>query len=310
MVSLRNPIISNEYYDIQDRLDTYDSTHDNILVGIHNPVQKQTLILQILDSIKRINYIQILISRVWSINRINPSLNTFDPLMAAAWHIRNHNIKEAIWLIFLSIHFGKHRSTGWKLSQAIYGHLGVNPIWNYDNVSTHIDDFIDWLDENQYILKQQGSFSNHRKYQSLSATNRTGTGETIKSFIQILPQLLPENIPNHNASRGELFGEFYHVMDNVVGFGRLAKFDFLTMLGKFNILPIEPDHPYLQGSTGPINGAIKLYGLENNKVNVKDLNMMVTDLGNNLNLYFGMQVLEDSLCNWQKDPIHYQRFRG
>jgi hypothetical protein len=29
-----------------------------------------------------------------------------------------------------------------------------------------------------------------------------------------------------------------------------------------------------------------------------------------LELYFGMQVLEDSLCNWQKKPDNYVYFGG
>jgi hypothetical protein len=27
-------------------------------------------------------------------------------------------------------------------------------------------------------------------------------------------------------------------------------------------------------------------------------------------LKVGMQVLEDALCNWQKSPAHFERFRG
>lgn len=296
------------YNDIQKKLDEYDSTQNNILVGIHDPIQKDVLVRQIIDSIRRINYVTILVRREWAVTRTNSHHNTFDPLMAAAWYVRNHNFEEALWLIFLYIHFGKNASTGWNLIQAVYGRLGASPIWNYANTSTNIDDFIDWLDDEQDEIKRHGKFCNHRKYQSLSATSRTGTGATIKSFIRIVPQLLPINTPAGN--RGELFEHYYKIMGEVIGFGRLAKFDFLTMLGKMNILPIEPAHPYLQGATGPIAGAKKLYGFENREISITDLNALIADLGNYLGLYFVMQILEDSLCNWQKDTTNYQRFRG
>ena len=41
-------------------------------------------------------------------------------------------------------------------------------------------------------------------------------------------------------------------MDTVQRFGRLGKFDFLTMLGKLGIAPIEPGITFLKGATGPL----------------------------------------------------------
>jgi hypothetical protein len=94
-----------------------------------------------------------------------------------------------------------------------------------------------------------------------------------------------------------------------VGFGRLAKFDFLTMLGKLGIAPIEPGSAYLSGATGPLSGARLLFGGNADaKLNARELDVRLVRLDNYLNV--GMQVLEDSLCNWQKSPRKFISFRG
>jgi hypothetical protein len=38
-------------------------------------------------------------------------------------------------------------------------------------------------------------------------------------------------------------------------FGRLAKFDFLALLGRLDLAPIAPGSAYLSGATGPLRGA-------------------------------------------------------
>ena len=52
-------------------------------------------------------------------------------------------------------------------------------------------------------------------------------------------------------------------------------------------------------------GARLLFGGNNSLVS---LNNWLVELGAELNV--GMQVLEDALCNWQKSPDKFRRFRG
>jgi hypothetical protein len=101
------------------------------------------------------------------------------------------------------------------------------------------------------------------------------------------------------------FDELYRSMDVVVRFGRLARFDYLTMIGKLRLSPIEPDSPYLEGSTGPLEGAELLFG---RKERPHTFNSWLVELGEHLGV--GMQVLEDALCNWQKSPERFVAFRG
>ena len=108
-----------------------------------------------------------------------------------------------------------------------------------------------------------------------------------------------------------MFDYLYHSMDSVKQFGRTAKFDYLTMVGKLGLAHISPGLSYLVKSTGPLAGARLLF--DNNlqsTTNAALLDGYLVELGTSLNQYFGMQVLEDSLCNWQKSPDHFIWFRG
>ena len=98
-------------------------------------------------------------------------------------------------------------------------------------------------------------------------------------------------------------------MKDVYGFGRLGNFDFLTMIGKLHLAPIEPGSVYLQGATGPLAGAKLLFhGNRAFPTGAKRLGDRVDGLDSYLNV--GKQVLEDSLCNWQKSPHRYVYFKG
>ena len=95
-------------------------------------------------------------------------------------------------------------------------------------------------------------------------------------------------------------------MEVVASFGRVARFDYLTMIGKLGIADISPGSTYLSGSTGPLLGARLLFG--NSTLSHSVLNSYLNDLGMHINV--GMQVLEDALCNWQKSPDVFKPFRG
>jgi hypothetical protein len=48
-------------------------------------------------------------------------------------------------------------------------------------------------------------------------------------------------------------------MRAVASFGRTARFDYLTMVGKLGLAGIEPGSTYMQGATGPFTGACLLF---------------------------------------------------
>jgi hypothetical protein len=124
---------------------------------------------------------------------------------------------------------------------------------------------------------------------------------------------------SHNQLVGELvrcggnhphsiFDRFYTSM-TVRQFGRLAKFDFLALVGRLYLAPISPGSAYLNGATGPLKGARLLFGGNRNaQLGEGTLEDWLRALDAELNV--GMQVMEDSLCNWQKSPTHFVHFRG
>jgi hypothetical protein len=69
-------------------------------------------------------------------DRANPDSDLFDPERAAMFHARSRNCDEAIWQIFLSIHFGKHAKYGWRMLRDVYSGLG-NGLWTWTRTSTH-----------------------------------------------------------------------------------------------------------------------------------------------------------------------------
>jgi hypothetical protein len=81
------------------------------------------------------------------------------------------------------------------------------------------------------------------------------------------------------------------------------------MIGKLGLAEIVPGSTYMQGATGPVDGARLLFGgSKKADISRKSLNQRLVDLDSHLNV--GMQVLEDALCNWQKSPSQFKRFRG
>jgi len=282
------------------------------LDGIQTPAAMDCLLLQIEDSIRRIQYVKTVASKPHHANAANPHLAGFNPLNAAAYHLANGNIDEAAWLVFLATHFGKNLRTEWKLVQAVYGGLG-GQIWDWPSVCAAPNLIGQWIDANQLQLKAQGNFSNHRKYESLKYRI---TGGAINSYVDWIG-------PNHShilkfaqiepahATPKTRFKAFYRATRELYRFARMGQFDLLTMMGKMAIADIEPDSVYMQGASGPVTGAKLLFANDKNaNISRVVLEQRLGQLEAHLGLTFGMQVLEDALCNWQKSQSHYRYFKG
>jgi hypothetical protein len=82
------------------------------------------------------------------------------------------------------------------------------------------------------------------------------------------------------------------------------------MVGKIGLLDIEPPSAYLVHGTGPVRGARLLFcgAVDNESLSKSKLDQLSVELDKSLGV--GMQVIEDSLCNWQKSPAKYVQFRG
>jgi hypothetical protein len=288
------------------------------LPGIAQVSARTSFMNQLVESIRRVEYIAVLKKREISPLRTDPLSELFDPVMAAALQLGRRNLEEAFWLVFLSVHFGKHRRDGWRLARDVYAGSGSGQQWTWDATSSDPKRFRSWLagaKQRWGSANTQARFGNHRKYESLDATSPNGTGAVIESYVKwVGPQRSHgQNITSClNAVSGDprlAFDRLYQSMRAVRRFGRTARFDYLTMLGKLELAAIEPGSIYLSGSTGPLVGARLLFGGRTNaKVRTPDLEAWAAELGTALNV--GMQVMEDALCNWQKSPTKFVAFRG
>ncbi|NPC53134.1 MULTISPECIES: alpha-glutamyl/putrescinyl thymine pyrophosphorylase clade 3 protein [Corallococcus] len=288
------------------------------LPGVESEEFLASFVEQLVESVRRVSYIAVIQKQMLSSLRADPASESFDPIKAAVLRRDEGRLDEAFWLVFLSVHFGKNYRTGWRLARNVYGRLGQGAAWTWANTSSSPGRFRKWLSEYEEKLsdnKRFGCFGNHRRYQSLSAWEPRGTGSAFETYIGwIAPSQTHQAFFNSApaaVSRDPkiLFEYFYNSMAAVDSFGRLARFDYLTMVGKLGLAAIAPGRTYLQGATGPRRGAQLLFGGSVKAgLKSKDLEARLVELGAYLGV--GMQELEDSLCNWQKSPAVFVPFRG
>ena len=285
------------------------SRNDTALLGIVDDLARCTLAQQMIASLRRLDYTAILKGRGIHPDRANPQSDLFDPERAALLCARNGNADEAIWLVFLSIHFGKHAKHGWRMVRDVYSGLGTGK-WTWDRVAAQPDSFRNWLRANRAGIR--GAFGNHRKYETLDANSRSSTALVIESFVELFSPSPSGYFAALVRSTGndpvKIFDAAYHGL-TIARFGRLAKFDFLALLGRMDLAPVKPGSAYLRGATGPLRGArLLIDGAPKSPTGADDLDSVLQRLDQTLEV--GMQVMEDAVCNWQKSPRKFMHFRG
>jgi hypothetical protein len=292
---------------IQAALAAYEKQNGS-LPGISDAGRHLALIEQIVESVRRRQYIERIQDRQLSRLRMDPRSELFDPIKAAVLHARGGDLEEACCLAFLSVHFGRHRRRGWRYCAAIYGGDSDAERWAWPRVSGDVVSFTRWVAENEgRIRKEGGRFGNHRKYESLGTTAATVASYVswAKPGVSQLARLTDVIAPANGDPRLG-FELLYQSMSTVARFGRTARFDFLTLLSRLGLAPIAPARAYLQGATGPLTGARLLFG--DSPHNARELDERLAELDRFLNV--GFDVLEDALCNWQKSPSKFLAFRG
>lgn len=304
---------------LEEALITY---HQNVrpLHGLNSESTRKVFVAQLIDSIRRIRIVNLMVQRSRDAALGDPHAEHFDPLKAAVQRARAGDYDDAFWFVFLATHFGKHYRKGWRLSRLVYAGKGPGREWNWARVSVDPRGFRTWLHGVQSVLKIDGKvhFSNHRKYVSLDARSARGTGAAIQSYVrwinpprthrEFFDSVLCENGNDPRRS----FHALYESMSAVTTFGRMGKFDFLTMVSKLGLTQIEPGSTYMDGATGPYTGAKLLFGgAKTARYSRRALDDMIRDLEAHLQVgALGMQVMEDAICNWQKSPSAYQLFKG
>jgi hypothetical protein len=305
----------DRHAEIRNGLARYEHDH-GALPGITQDDARMTLVDQMISSLRRVEYVHHFRYRpTMSPDRIDPHSSLFDPLRGAFFLEQKGKRDEAVWQAFVGTHFGKHTADGWKLARNVMGSFGGQPTWTASEYTRSAPAFDAMLKAHQEDLRDpavSGRFSNHRQYQSKRPDVIAKVFATFHAW-EFADGGFDARLRRVHQRVGQeptaVFRELYWSMEAVYGFGRLGRFDLLTMLGKLNIAPIEADSVHLSGATGPLRGA-KLLVLGDSGAAGKpsDIEASIDLLDDYLGV--GKQVLEDSLCNWQKSPTVYRYFTG
>lgn len=294
-----------------DRLEHFDRSVAP-LVGVRPFENRQAFAWQLIDSLQRIAYVSTMVARRhrMSPDRANPASSLFDPIQAAIL-LRDQDFEEACWLVFIATHCGRNLRRGWLLSRELYGGLGQQ-VWTWAEVSSDPVAFRTWLRGNRPQIR--GAFGNHRKYESLN-DGAKGTGLVVASYVRWVmsfgshAEMFAQASAAVGGDRRQAFRQLYESMRHVLRFGRTGRFDYLTMIAKVGLADIEADSTYLNEATGPLRGARLFFdGQIDSRSSARALEARIAVLDDYLGV--GKQVLEDSMCNWQKSPNRYVGFRG
>ncbi|MEA2392941.1 MAG: hypothetical protein QOJ82_832 [Solirubrobacteraceae bacterium] len=297
-----------------DALRHYEQAN-GVLPGIVQPERRAALVEQLVDSVRRTLYFEDLLTRSPCASRADPTTDAFDPLRAAILHERAANRDEAFWLVFLFVHFGKNRRSGWRLIADIYGQLDAGTLWSWDAVAADVNGFRRWLDDHVAAIKNlhpHRGFGNHRKYESLGAWTENGTGAVVASYVDWVgaaghdPRIA--QVTTDATTPYERFDALYDSVRAVRRLGRTGAFDYCATLGKLAFVDVEPSAACLAGATGPLTGARLLLSPPGQSLSPTALEEALIPLRAALDV--GFDVLEDALCNWQKSPAKFMPFRG
>lgn len=300
--------LANALHEFEDAL--------GALPGISDPQRRRVLIEQFVESLRRVRWVRHYVNARVGPARSDPGSGVFDPIKAAILHTRAGNIEEAYWLVFLFTHFGKPPRIGWQHLADIYGALGGNMCWDWPTVGQDVNAFRDWLDTNMEALTSRPHrFGNHRKYESLGGWSANGTGAVVASYVNWVAAggnhalRFAAALSDANGDGQIAFSALFSSQRPIHRFGRVARFDYLSMVSKLELAPIEPDSAHLAGSTGPLDGARLLFdGTPTGGPTASQLEAKVTQLEAYLGI--GFDPVEDGLCNWQKSPDVFRPFRG
>ena len=301
-----------KYDEFSDLLDSFCKNNFH-LAGLTGHLRKPALLHQLIDSVRRIEYLNITSARSRSVNLYTPYSGSFSPFGGGAALQKRGRIDDAYWLVYLATHFGKHKADRWNLTEDFYGRFGQGGVWDWATASQSPQAIAEWLSDIYPHLTSLGRsrrFGNHRKFETLKPGSK-GTGFAMTTYIEWVigygshEKLIASAQNEVGQNPKAVFAYLYKDLDNVAKLGRLGKFDLLCNLSNLLIAPIIPDIAYIAGSTGPADGARLLFG---NGQTIQQLEIACADLATYLDV--SPQVIEDALCNWQKRPDKYVYFRG
>ena len=269
------------------------------LTFLNSRISYEILAMQIIESKNRIRYFQVLSGRSISLRRTDPQDPIFDPVRAILY-LKDVDYDEACWLTFLLVYTAENYQTNWNFVRQLYSGIDEKLTWevarNNPQIFPHLSNML-------VASQHKPKFGNHRKYESLAELP-----QVFDSYLNLINTYGGhENLFRRNDlnDEKEYFAWLFSIVQsNLISFGRLSTFDYLSMVYKADLANIEADCCYIAGSTGPKKGAKLLFGT----FSAAQLDSYAMGLADYLGI--GYQEMEDALCNWQKSPNIFHSYRG
>ena len=257
---------------------------------------------QTFDSIRRIQiYETYNIKAQKAIQYKKPFSHTSNPFVLA--QRSDLNLRNRAWIIYLATYFGKSNKSKWELfNRATF--RKDKSIITFDQIKADLDNYFKYLSSFDFF--HDCTYSNHRKYTAKKLLGSKGLFRSMEYFAN--------NVGLYSSEDKMEFHEMYLLSQKIPNFGRLGGFDFTSSLVKCRFSIEEPKSMYADYSTGPLLALKLMLKLTNNNSSTASQKQLSHDLMDwflkNSKIFMTGQVLEDAICNWQKDTRIYIRYTG
>lgn len=228
-----------------------------------------------------------------------PFSDAWDPRRAIVQWDRAGEKEEATWLAFLTTYFG-YRDDGdrWQAVRAVYAGFGEGRLsWEIARKqrARALEVCVRHAEEYKAL-----AFGNFRNLEPHVPDHANGLLTVVASYMKEVERRGQGSqvtmISRWSTDRHLKFHHLVRELREIRRFGRLATFDFLTLLGNLGVYPLEPSTLYLDGSSAALAGARRLCGRPTGNAALldKECTALAADLG------VPLQVVEDALSMWQK----------
>lgn len=209
----------------------------------------------------------------------------------------------SIWTLYVATYFGKSNRSKWELfNRATFANN--RSIILFEDIRQDLNKYFKYLSSFDFF--EGCTYSNHRKFTAKRLTGEKGVFESMEYFVK--------NINQYSVENSMAFDSMYKLAQKIPNFGRLAAFDFSSSLVKCGFNIEEPQSMYGEHSTGPLNAIDLLLKSTNNTSSSETKLKLCSDLmkwfQENSDIFMIGQVLEDAICNWQKNTTKYIQYRG
>lgn len=280
----------------------WSSAIEDLLQGKISDNAISNLSKQTKDSIRRIKIYDNYRERAnLAVEQNRPFDSTNNPLVLA--QRADLSIQNRIWVIYLATYFGKSETSSWDLFNRASFDKNKTFI-KIEMIRANTQKYFEYLQSFDFF--ETTKFSNHRKY-----TKKALVGN--KGFFRSMNYVL-ENLESFIQEQEFEFDEMFLLSKRIPNFGRLAAFDFSSSLVKCGLNVKEPLSMYARNSTGPLRALGLLLRLtdsvdtDNTRKELSD--DLVRWFNEHSNIFMAGQVLEDAICNWQKNPNTYTLYKG